>query len=161
MERTEPTRPAVGAWLEMTALRPEQCPLLRPHNDPSFSHSFTSQARRRRPTLANIDRVARGSLLLLFRHRQRKHTLVKLRESVLRIGVFRHRDRAREAPICPLKPIAAVLLAVHILLFLTAHYQRPIIDADVQILPLHAWQLDSHAQYLPFVDHADARPRTR
>jgi len=86
---------------------------------------------------------------------------VKFCESVVRIGVFRHRDRAREGPICALKPIAAVFLAVHSLFFLAAQHQRPILDADVQIIPLHAWQLDSHAQYLPFVDHADARPRTR
>ena len=66
-----------------------------------------------------------------------------------------------EGPIRPFKSIAAVFLAVHILLFLTAQHQCPILDGNVQILPLHAWQLDSHAQYLPRVNHVDARLETR
>ncbi len=55
--------------------------------------------------------------------------------------------------VCALKPITAIFLSVHILLFLAAQHQSPVLDYDVQILPLHARQLHSHAQYLPLIDH--------
>jgi hypothetical protein len=45
--------------------------------------------------------------------------------------------------------------------FLAAQHQRPVLNADRQIVPLHAWQLDAYAQYFSLVDHVDARLETR
>jgi hypothetical protein len=49
--------------------------------------------------LANIDHATRGSRRLRFRHGQRKHTIVKLCQGVIGVGVFRHGNRAHEASI--------------------------------------------------------------
>lgn len=97
--RTEPSFCAADLSSECAARgteRPPVMPLPQRSLKITLGHPRISQ---RLLVLANIDRASRGSRRLRFRHGQREHTIVKLCQGVIGVGVFRHGNRAHEASI--------------------------------------------------------------
>jgi hypothetical protein len=86
---------------------------------------------------------------------------VEFRIDPLNVDALGQGNRAHECPIGTFQPVAAVFLATHVLLFLTAQHQCAVVDRGLQILTIHAGQFGRDAQRFAVVDDIDPGPESR